>query len=209
MSEFIRKHNILILAEGYEEKPYIDKVLSFPNINKTLYSFGNTINVKGNGNIVARYQYELQRGFYDIVLIFCDADKGSEQFLDLVYTIGEKYFVSPDKGFEVFIFANPVTLQVVLSHFGDVKTLKVGKKSNKDIIEKLVGIKDYSANQSQISELIGKIHYSSKEEFKNRLKDISSDFNITPSTNFLTFLERFESKDPSWIEQVNKLRKGD
>ena len=79
MPEHARKKNILILAEGFEEKPYNDKILSFPNINKSVYRFGDTINIKGNGNIPARYQYEIQRGFYDIVLIFCDADKGSEQ----------------------------------------------------------------------------------------------------------------------------------
>lgn len=70
MSEFARRKNILIIAEGFEEKPYIDKVLGFPNINKDAYNFADTINIKGNGNIPARYQYEIQRGFYDIVLIF-------------------------------------------------------------------------------------------------------------------------------------------
>ena len=92
MSDFARRNNVLIIAEGYEEKPYIDKILSFPNINKTVYSFAPSINVKGSGNIPARYQYEIQRGFYDVILVFCDADKGSEQFLNLVYSIGEKFF---------------------------------------------------------------------------------------------------------------------
>ena len=35
----IHKRNILIIAEGYEEKPYIDKLLSFPNINEMLIIF--------------------------------------------------------------------------------------------------------------------------------------------------------------------------
>ena len=54
-----RRKNVLIIAEGYEEKPYIDKILSFPNINKDVYNFGPTVNAKGNGNIVARYQFEI------------------------------------------------------------------------------------------------------------------------------------------------------
>ena len=80
MSDFGRRKNVLIIAEGFEEKPYIDKILSFPNINKTVYSFAPTINAKGSGNIQARYQYEIQRDFFDVILIFCDADKGSEPF---------------------------------------------------------------------------------------------------------------------------------
>ena len=80
MSKTNRRRNILIIAEGFEEKPYIDKILSFPNINKKLYHFSETINVKGNGNIPAKYQFEQQLDYYDIVLIFCDADNGSEHF---------------------------------------------------------------------------------------------------------------------------------
>ena len=141
MGEFIRKKNILIISEGFEEKPYIDKILFFPNINKTVYNFPPSVNAKGNGRIFARYQYEIQRGFYDLILVFCDADKGSEQFLSIVHEIGEKFFSSKERGFEVFIFANPVTLQIVLSHFGDVSLTKVAKKSNADAVEKLTGIK--------------------------------------------------------------------
>ena len=79
----------MIIAEGFEEKPYIDKILSFPNISKDTYHFAPAVNAKGNGNIVARYQFEIQRGFYDAILIFCDADKGSEQFMDLVEKVGK------------------------------------------------------------------------------------------------------------------------
>ena len=65
MSEFIRKKNILIIAEGFEEKPYIDKILSFPNINKDVYNFSPSINAKGNGKGVVRYHHgktDLQAG---------------------------------------------------------------------------------------------------------------------------------------------------
>ena len=101
-----RKKNILIIAEGYEEKPYMDKILSFPNINKEVYLFAPVVNVKGNGNIVERYQFEIQRGYYGIILIFCDADKGSEQFLSIVERIGYHFFNNPRDGIQTFIFAN-------------------------------------------------------------------------------------------------------
>ena len=39
MNENARKKRILILAEGFEEKPYLDKVLSFPSLNRGVYDF--------------------------------------------------------------------------------------------------------------------------------------------------------------------------
>ena len=207
MNEIAERRNILIIAEGYEEKPYIDKILSFPNINKEAYYFADTINVKGNGNILARYQFEFQSGFYDLVLIFCDVDKGRKDFLTLVDTIGNYFFKRKEDGLKVFIFANPVTLQIVLSHFGVVSLTKVAKKKNRDEVERLTGIKNYDAKQTQIDEMIGKIHFKSLKQFKKRLESISHDFNVVPSTNFLTFLERFESEDTNWIDEINKLKK--
>lgn len=200
-----RKKNILIIAEGYEEKPYIDKILSFPNINKDLYNFAEAINVKGNGNIPAKYQFELQRGFYDLVLIFADADKGSSQFLDLVYKIGSTFFCNKEEGFKVFIFANPVTLQIVLSHFGEVNLSKVSKARNAKVVEELTGIKGYNASQEQIKSIIDKITFKSLPMFKERLEKVSTNFNDLPSTNFLEFLDKFESIDSSWVEEIRKL----
>ena len=207
MNEFIRKKNILIIAEGFEEKYYIDKLLSFPNIKKDIYSFAEVINAKSNTKISARYQYEIQRGFYDVILIFCDTDKGSKQFIDIVNEIGEKFFLDKDKGIEVFIFANPVTLQIVLSHFGEVYLTRVGKKSNAEIVERLTGIKDYDAKQEQIEEMVNKIYYRSMNILKENLNKISQNPKDIPSTNFLTFLNRFESDDTSWIDEIDKYRK--
>ncbi len=207
MSEGKRKKNVLIIAEGQEEKPYIDKILSFPNINKNVYFFAPTVNVKGNGNISARYQFEIQRGFSDIILIFCDADKGSEQFLSIVYEIGEKFFSDKEDGIKVFLFANPVTLQIILSHFGDVSLTKVDKKKNAPQVQALTEVKNYDAKEEQIKAIIDQIHFRSLEDFKKRLAKLSTDFRDVPSTSFLTFLERFESEDPSWIDEINELRK--
>ena len=206
MNDFRRK-NILILAEGFEEKPYIDKMLSFPNINKRIYHFADSVNVKGNGNIVARYQFEMQRGFYDVVLIFCDADKGSDEFHDIVAKIGQSFFKNKDDGVKVFIFSNPVTLQIVLSHFGDVKLNKVSKKSNAEIVERLTGIRSYDAKKEQIEEMIGKIRFVSLDKWKQRISTLSTNWKDVPSTNFLQFLERFESEDSTWVEDIRKALK--
>lgn len=202
-----RKKNILIIAEGYEEKPYMDKILSFPNINKEVYLFAPVVNVKGNGNIVERYQFEIQRGYYDIILIFCDADKGSEQFLSIMERIGHHFFNNPRDGIQTFIFANPVTLQIILSHFGDVSLDKVSKNKNASIVKELTGIENYNASQEQIKNIVDKIHFNSLDIFKERLGKLSTDYNDVPSTNFLIFLQRFESSNSDWIDDINKLRK--
>lgn len=200
MSDF-RKRNILIIAEGYEEKPYIDKLLSFPNIDKNAYNIQPAVNAKGSGNIFARYQYEFQRNFYDLVLIFCDVDKGSDEFMKLVDKIGE-FFLDQKDSMSVFMFVNPVTLQVVLSHFGDVHITNVGKKSNCLLVEELTGIQNYDAKEDQIEKMIGKINFQSMDSFKERLKKISTDFKDIPSTNILSFVERFENSDTTWIDQI-------
>ena len=207
MNDYIRKKNVLILVEGFEEKPYIDRILSFPNINKDVYHFSEPVNVKGNGRIAARYQYEVQTGFHDIVLVFCDADKGSDQFLSIVNEIGEEFFLNKEDGIKVFIFSNPVALEIVLSHFGEVHLTKVAKKDNVKVVEELTGIKDYNASKDQINEMINKIHYKSLSFLKENLAKISTNYKDIPSTNFLIFLSRFESDDTSWIDEINKLKK--
>lgn len=198
-----RKRNILIIAEGYEEKPYIDKLLSFPNINKDVYNISPAVNVKGSGNIDARFYYEMQRGYYDIILIFCDVDKGSEEFWKIVEKVSV-FFVNKETALEAFIFVNPVTLQVVLLHYGDVCLTHISKKKNAEAVENLTGIKGYDAEDEQIKKLIDGVHFHSLDMFKERLGKMSTNINDVPSTNLLLFLERFESDDPAWIDTIDK-----
>ena len=202
-----RKRKILIISEGLEEKIYIDKILSFPNIKTNYYSFDPSANVKGNGKIVARYQYEIQTGFYDVVLIFCDGDNGSEQFKEIVKTIGNIFFENIEDGFKVFIFANPTSMQILLSHFGDVALKNVGKMSNAAVIKKMTGVQNYDASKQQIEDIVKQIHFKDLSTFKERLRTMSGNIDETPSTNFLLFLDRFENEDDSWIEEINSLFK--
>ena len=95
----------------------------------------------------------------------------------------------------------------MLSHFGDACLTNVSKKKNADEVERLTGVRGYSANQDQIKEIVDMIHYSSLDDFKNRLRNISTHFEDMPSTNFLVFLERFESSDCGWVDDINSLRK--
>lgn len=195
------KRNILIIAEGLEEKIYLDKLLCFPNINKDAYCFNAVVNSKGSGNIKARYQYALQNGYYDVILIFCDVDRMSDDFVRLLNEIGE-FFENKEDAMKVFIFANPVTLQIVLSHFGDVNLIKSGKKTNASTVKALTGISNYDAKEDQIRKMINSIRYDSLGDFKKRLGKISTDIKDVPSTNFLWFLTKFEENDTSWVDDI-------
>ncbi len=195
------KVTIQIIAEGFEEKPYLDKLLSFPNINK-VYKFLPVINVKGNGSIVPRYQYLYQQGNSDLILVFCDVDKGSEQFFSIAQQIGEQFFENKEDSLHIFIFSNPVTLQIVLSHFGKVSLTSCSKKINAPIVEQLTTVKNYDAKEEQIKEIINKIHYRTLDTAKKNLKHISRNVYDVPSTNFLTFLERIESDDITWVNDI-------
>ena len=200
------KKNILILAEGYEEKYYIEKIVNFPFI-KDNYIFSPIINLKGNGKILARYQYEFQTNRHDLILVFADADEGSNQFIEIIEKLGLRIFGDATKGKLVFMFVNPVTLQIVLSHFGVVKLLNKSKKENSKFVFDYTGIDNYDAKEEQIKEMIDGIYYQSIDGFKRRLSKISNNFEDIPSTNFLLFLERFESDDTSWIDDINSLKK--
>lgn len=196
------KKNILILAEGHEEKPYIEKLIHFPCMS-SFYYFSPVVNLKGNGQIFPRYQYEFQTNKYDLVLVFADADKGSKQFIEIIQKIGKELFGDSSKGKLVFMFVNPVTMQIVLSHFAKINLKHKAKKINADMIKEITGIENYDAKEEQIKELIGKVNYKNYQIMKENIKELSNDYMVVPSTNILSFLENFESDDVSWIDEIN------
>ena len=197
----MNKKRILILAEGFEEKPYIEKLINFPCISKN-YIFLPVVNLKGNGEIVSRYQYKYQTTRYDLILVFADADKGSKQFIEIIEKLGENIFGDKEKGKLVFMFVNPVTLQVILSHFDKVKLLHTGKKENAIKVKELTGIEKYDAKEEQIKELIGKINSRNYIIMKENIKELSTDYKVKPSTNILSFLKNFENDDTSWVDEI-------
>ena len=197
-----QKRNILILCEGQEEWFYVKKLLSFPVFNNELYNFAEPINVKGIGNIPPRFQIEYNRGRYDLILIFCDGDNNSSQFQEIKNQISLNIFGCENLADKFFIFVNPVTLQVVLLHYANVTLTHKSKKDNAIIVEKVTSIKQYNAREDQITEMINGIHFRSYTIMKNRLKLISTSVEDIPSTNMLYFLDKFESNDDSWIDEI-------
>lgn len=196
-----RKKQILILAEGFEEKPYLDKILFFPAISKE-YVF-KVINVKGCGNIPGRFQNEYQGGRFELILVFCDADRGIHDYEEIIKRVG-KNFDHPEFANLLFIFANPVTLQIVLSHFDKVSLTSISKSKNAEKVKELVGIENYRAKQEQIDIMMSKVTYTNYQKMKANLSDVSTSLSDVPSTNILQFLQWFESDDFSWIKKINE-----
>lgn len=197
-----RKIRIQIICEGQEEWWYMNRLLSFKLYNSDLYLFLPVINVKTNTQLVPRYQNEYANGKSDIILIFCDVDKDIEHFNEMVNTLATNISVTFETAKKLFIYANPVTLQIVLSHFSKVSLTHVAKARNSEIVEQLTGIKNYSAKEEQIKEMMNKITYSTYEIMKQNLQELSSNVDDVPSTNFIEFLNNIEGNDASWVTNI-------
>lgn len=198
-----RKRQILFICEGNEEYYYLSKILSFPVFNKDYYEILPCVNAKGNSKLFARYQDKWQSSKYDAIFVFCDYDKGSDELIEIKRKFAEELFGGNYEIVdELFILVNPVTLQIVLSHFGEVRLTHVAKSINKLEVAKLTGICNYDAKEEQIKEMMQLVKYSNYETMKINVSKISSDLKNLPSTNILTFLEKLESDDFVWLDEI-------
>ena len=101
-----------------------------------------TLNEKSINTIISRYQEKYQSATYSLVLIFCDTDKGpSEKYKEIKQKIND--FHGEDVADDIIIFGNPCTMQIIISHFADVKLKSQSKAINSKYIKEYVGIEDY------------------------------------------------------------------
>ncbi len=194
-----KKHNVCLILEGFEEKFYFDKILKFPCFSK-VYNV-KTINAKTASNIPIRFQEEYAKNIHEIVLVVCDKDRKPEQYDNIVEKLD--LILGPGLSKNVIYFTSPCTLQVILSHFSDVKLVTQAKKECAPIVKELTDVDNYDAHEEQIKEICSKIHYRTYDEMKNRIALISGDPNDIPSTNLLELFQNLESDDVSWISDIN------
>lgn len=200
---------ICIIAEGYEEKYYLERLKSFNVFNHPLVDVASIKNAKGLPNVFALFQSIFNSGAYDLIVVFCDGDNNSKQFNELLNNINDEIFGGVDISHSVVIFVNPVTLQVVLSHFGDVTLTHKAKANNNEEVEKLTGIIGYKAKEQQIKDMVNMIKYGSYNEMKERIKRLSTNVNDIPSTNYLELLELLEGLDIDKVDiLIHLLRNG-
>lgn len=196
------KHKVCIICEGYEDDAYIRRLLEL-NVWNSIYDF-TPINAKSASNIPARFQDIFQNNRYEIILVFCDTDKAPYREYKEVKRKINKFLNKQKAAEKLIIFVNPCTMQIILSHFGDVSLKNQGKKTNAAVIERLTGVKDYDAHENQINAICKQIFQRTYAEMKCRVEAINLPDTTSCSTNFFNFLERFEGNNPRWISAINK-----
>ena len=196
------RHRVCVICEGLEDIEYFNRLLQLNVWCMNIYEF-ILINAKSASNIFARYQDAYNNDAYEVILVFCDTDKAPYREYSQIKNKINGFHAKSEATDKVVIFANPCTMQIVLSHFGDVDLKNQGKKTNGKIIEKLTGIEGYDAHAEQVRELCSKIFKRSYPKMRERVKMMDNGDEVSGSTNFIRFLDNFESDDISWIRDIN------
>lgn len=192
---------ILIICEGFEEYDYITK-LKECSVWSSAYNIKHR-NAKSIDNIIAIYQNEYQNDNYDLILIFCDTEMMPyEQFCKLREAINK--FHGNNAADKLIIFANPCTMQIILSHFDKVKLTSNSKTSNAPLIKKLTGVADYIAEENQRKAIMKHINADNYMQMKSNLKCVAVGYDKVPSTNAVSWFELFENENTKWVKEVNK-----
>ncbi len=196
-----RGKKVCVICEGYEELEYMITLIN-KAVFSQVYEF-ILINAKSINTIFSRYIEKFQSDSYSLVLVFCDTDKGpSKGYLELKRKINE--FHDANVAEDIVIFGNPCTMQIMLSHFADVKLTSQSKSVNSEYIEKFVGISNYKATEEQRKEFFSKIKQENYELMKKNISRLPTNDEEISSTNFLKFIQYFESDDENWIEEINR-----
>lgn len=192
---------VLIISEGYEEADYLNRLKECGVWNQSVRI--DIKNAKSIDEIAARYEYDYQSGIYALIVVFCDTEKPPyQQFKSLKMELDK--FHGNHASEAIVYFANPCTLQVVLSHFSDVKLKTNSKAGNADLIEKLTGVPDYKATERQRTSIMRKITADNYIEMKKNISKLSRDYTIVPSSNCLPLFDGLDGKTSAWIKGCNE-----
>ena len=202
LPQISKKQKICIICEGFEDHSYINRLEEL-QVWKDVYDF-IPVNVKSASNIFPRYQNEYNNNSYSAILVFCDTDKAPYREYAQVKRKINEFHNKTSASSKVVIFANPCTMQIILSHFGDVMLTTQSKRTNAPLIYDLTGVADYDAHEDQVKAICRKITRTNYEAMKIRIANINRGDQTTSSTNFMDFIEKFESDDLKWIKTLNK-----
>ena len=184
-------NRILIICEGSEENDYITRLKECKVWNSN-YSILPK-NAKSIDNISAVFGYNYRSTNYDAIFIFCDTEKAPyEKFLKLHNAIGS--IIGDRKQVSnVVYFSNPCTMQIVLSHFGEVSLKSNDKSVNAPLIKSLTGVVDYKATENQRMNMMKKINSENYRVMKNNIAKLPKDHTNVPSTNCLELFNKLEN----------------
>jgi len=95
-------------------------------------------------------------------------------------------------------------MQIILSHFQDVKLITASKKVNAILIEECTGIKNYKAKAEQLQILMGQITEDNYKDMSARVKLFLDDDTKLGSSNFIRFIEFLSSENNDWVQDINQ-----
>lgn len=200
-----KKKNICIIGEGLEEELYLKKLINLNLFNNDLSI--KIVNAKGNGNLLAKFQYEYQSCRSELIFIVCDTDKDTKKnYKDLILLINNQIFGDKKVAEKLVIYTNPCTLQVILYHFGDETLTSQGKKNKTTtkILKKYQLLESYDGHKDEINEILKKINRENYKNMKDRIINKNTDYNIRGNTNFIYLIDFLEKEDIDWVDQLNK-----
>ncbi len=195
------ENRILIVCEGFEEYDYLQKLKTCAVWNKDISV--ELKNAKSIDNIFGVYSYNYSSGNYKLIVVFCDTEKQPyEQFLALKNKINK--FHNTKAAEQVVFFANPCTLQIVLSHFKDVRLDTNNKAENADIVKELTGVEEYKATASQRAAIIKKINADNYIVMEQNLSKLSDDYRTVPSSNALRLFYFLDNGNKELLKGINR-----
>ena len=192
---------ILIICEGYEEYDYMARL---HKINVWSHDFGVEIkNAKSIDNIAPMYQYNYSIGSYKLVVIFCDTEKAPyDKFLAMKKRIQD--FHNKKSAEDVIFFANPCTMQIILSHFAKVHLMTNEKTKNAPLIDELTGVSEYRATEKQRLSIMNKITAENYSLMKMNIQQLSSNYENIPSSNAIQLFSALDKGNKEFIKMINK-----
>ena len=195
---------IYIICEGSEEYDYLNR-LKILNVWSDVYDI-TLRDAKGNGNLYPIYQNVYQKGNYDLVVIVCDTEKKPhEQFNDICCKVNSLHACELASQ-HVVMFTNPCTMQVILLHWDtSVRLQSPSKRRSAAYIETYTGIQDYSAKESQRTQLVSNITKDNYRTMMTGANQLGMDAALINSTNLHVFFSQLEQPDTNWIDEINKL----
>ncbi len=201
MSNKYAQKKLCVICEGYEEYDYFSKLIEC-NVFHQNYSF-KLKNARSIDNIAAVYQSEFQNDNSDLIIIFCDTEiEPYSQFKNLIKKIDKYHNKKVAK--DIVFFANPCTMQIILSHFSPVRLMSNSKTKNSKLIRTLTGVVEYQAKANQRETIMKQVESSNYSRMKSNLATISYKWEDVPSTNFIELLDKLEHADTSWINKIEK-----
>ena len=193
------ENRILVICEGSEEYDYFDSL-----IKCRLWKHHIKLkNAESIDRIAPLYEYIYQNNNYKLVIIFCDTEKAPyTKFQAMKSKINA--FHANHAADSIVFFANPCTMQIILSHFDKVSLKSNSKSDNANLIKKLAGIEEYKATEKQRKSLMNQIDRRNYLNMKENLKVLSTDYTVIPSTNVLILFSQLQKGDNKWLIDINK-----